>query len=675
MKSLMKRSEAEIELKKKFRLNEFYDDQWTVIEKLFNGERILLIEKTGYGKSLCYQFPAVHFEGTTIVFTPLIALMRDQIAKLDSLGISAKCINSNQTEEENQSVIEDAKRNKIKLLYIAPERMENAEWLQTARQLKISMVVVDEAHCISVWGHDFRPAYRRIIQLINLLPVSFPVLATTATATKRVEEDVKKQIGKNVTSLRGNLFRENLKLLVVNVKDEDEKMVWIGKNADKLNGNGVIYAGTQVSTEIYSKWLQFLNISSVSYNAGMDAQTRIEIENDFQKNKYKMVVSTNALGMGIDKPDIRFIIHTQIPQSPIHYYQEIGRAGRDGKPSYIILFYSVDDKSLPLSFIENGKPSVSKYNRIIEIVKKDRLGIQGIVKKANMKQTQVRVILADLIEQGIINEVLEGKNKKYEYKYGAAELNTKSFEILRIAKLKELDEMINYVETANCRMKFLRDFLGDNNEETCGKCDNDLNKKYGVKIDEEWKRKVDEFKDSYFPILEVETAKTNLINGVAGSYYGFSNVGKAIHRSKYEGSGDFPDFLLKITLRAFKKVLGNIKFDLILFVPPTESGDLVKNFAQKISVTLKIPISYNLIKTRNTSPQKVFQTGLLKKENVVGAFSYNSSKEINGKNILLIDDVFDSGNSIKEIGRYLTNLGAAKIAPLAIAKTVGGDNL
>ncbi len=671
----MQREQAEINLKEIFNLNNFYEDQWEVITRLFNGERIFLIEKTGYGKSLCYQFPAVHFEGTTIVFSPLIALMRDQIAKLNSLGISARCINSHQTHEENQAVIEDVKRNKIKLLYIAPERMENAEWLHTARQLKISMVVVDEAHCISVWGHDFRPAYRRIVQLINLLPENFPVLATTATATKRVEEDVRKQIGRNVISFRGDLLRNNLKLFVIKVKSEDEKMIWIGQNIKKLKGTGVIYTGTQVNTEIYSRWAEFLGLNSVSYNAGIDAPSRIKIEKDFLENKYKIVVSTNALGMGIDKPDIRFIMHTQIPQSPIHYYQEIGRAGRDGEQSYIILFYNEEDKSLPLSFIENAKPSTDKYLRIIGIIKSERLGIQAIIKKANMKQTQVKVIVADLIEQGIVNETLEGRNKKYEYKYGSHGLKRKAFDELRLYKLKELDEMIKYTETKNCRMKFLRDFLGDEDDNVCGNCDNDLNKIVTINSNRIWDEKIEYFKANYFPVLKVESKDSNVINGAAGSYYGFSNVGQAIHRSKYENGGDFPNFLLNITLRAFRKVLGQNKFDLILFVPPTESGDLVKNFAEKISKTLKIPISYNLIKKRNISPQKIFQTSFLKKENVRGVFTYKYENEIDGKNILLIDDIFDSGNSIKEIGRYLTSAGANIIAPLVIAKTVGGDNI
>ena len=213
----MTRLESEKILKNKFKIDCFYDTQWLVIQKILNGDRVLLIEKTGFGKSLCFQFPALFFEGTTIVFTPLIALMRDQVNKLNELGIKAKCINSNQDSETNTRIITEALNNEIKILYIAPERMENIEWLNSARQMNISMIVVDEAHCISTWGHDFRPAYKRIVNLVNLLPKSFPVLATTATATKAVEEDIKIQIGKNIFSYRGNLIRTNFQLFVIKV--------------------------------------------------------------------------------------------------------------------------------------------------------------------------------------------------------------------------------------------------------------------------------------------------------------------------------------------------------------------------------------------------------------------------------------------------------------------------
>lgn len=680
----MTRDQAEIKLRQIFGLNSFYDTQWAVIQRVFEGKRVLFIEKTGFGKSLCYQFPGSQFDGTTVIFSPLIALMRDQVQKLQSLGIDAKAIHSNQTEDENLQIINDAQNNRIKILYIAPERMENSQWLQTARTMKISMVVVDEAHCISMWGHDFRPAFRRIVNLVNLLPSNFPVLATTATATKRVEQDILFQIGKNMHSIRGSLLRPNLRLRVSHVSSEDEKMIWLGENLEKLPGTGIIYTGTQISTQIYANWFNYLNIPSVAYNSRVDPESRKIIEQGLLDNAYKCVVSTNALGMGIDKPDIRFIIHTQIPQSPISYYQEIGRAGRDGRPALILLFYNPkDDLHLPKSFIESAKPSDKKYYAVINAIKSERLGLHQLIKTVNLKQTQVTVILADLVEQAIINEVLEGKSKKYEYKFNAPQLNTAAFDELRNLKLNELDKMVEYADLKQCRMQFLCDFLGDHLPNACENCDNDTGRHIKVTITQTWRSRLENFKGSYFPVLELEPqkrenrknpmAKSSLVNGVAASYYGFSNVGKTIHQCKYQHGGDFPDDLVNLTLKAFYHHYGDEKFDLVLYVLPTESGDLVKNFATKIAHSLNLPISDNLRKIRKTLPQKSFETNLLKKDNVADAFNYEPAIEMQGRAILLIDDIFDSGATIKEIGKYLSKLGAVKVAPLVIAKTVGGD--
>jgi ATP-dependent DNA helicase RecQ len=547
---IMTRQEAEQLLQKTFHLPTFYDEQWQTIEKILNGEKVLLIEKTGFGKSLCFQFPATVFDGITVIFSPLIALMRDQVKKLSSLGISAKCINSEQTPEENTQIINEAKQGKIKILYIAPERQENNEWIEATREMNLSMVVVDEAHCISVWGHDFRPAFRRIINLVNLLPKGLPVLATTATATKKVEADIAQQMGSNLTIIRGNLLRDNFRLFVVQVTSEDEKMIWLGQNLEKLPGSGILYTGTRVDTEIYSKWFDYLNIPSTGYNAGLDAESRVSIENGLMKNQWKCVISTNALGMGIDKSDIRFIIHTQMPQSPIHYYQEIGRAGRDGKPSYVILFYNPDDKKLPEAFIEGSRPAVSKYEKVIDAVKNEMLGERDLMKRTNLKQNQIRVIKADLIEQKIIREVTIGKSKKFEYITGAPSFSAQVFEELRANKTQDLEKMIEYAETTQSRMKFLCDYLGDVSMHTFTNCDNTGLKKIIVTTNDAWKQKLQDFRENYFPVLEVETKGTNLINGVAASYYGFSNVGSAIHRSKYKNGGDFPEFLLKLFLKA-----------------------------------------------------------------------------------------------------------------------------
>jgi ATP-dependent DNA helicase RecQ len=670
---MMTRREQEFKLKQTFGLDTFYDHQWETIDRILKGERVLLIEKTGFGKSLCFQFPATVFKGTTVIFSPLIALMRDQVKKLNSIGIAAKCINSEQTHQENTQIIEEAKEGKIKILYIAPERQENSEWIEATRQINLAMVVVDEAHCISVWGHDFRPAFRRIITLVKLLPNGLPVLATTATATKKVEIDIATQIGGNISVLRGDLLRKNFKLFVIKVSSEEEKLIWLGKNLERIPGTGILYTGTRVDTEIYSKWFEHLNLSTIGYNAGLDTDSRIAIENGLMSNKWKCVISTNALGMGIDKPDIRFIIHTQIPQSPIHYYQEIGRAGRDGEPANIILFYNPEDKKLPEAFIEGGRPSISKYEKVINATRNELLGERELMKKTNLKQTQIRVIKSDLVEQGIIREVTIDRSKKFEYITNAPALNTKAFEELRNAKKLDLEQMIQYVETSRSRMKFLCDFLGDSAAHNYTNCDNTGLRKITVVPNEEWSQRLQAFKEDFFPIVAVETKGSNIINGVAASYYGFSNVGASIHRSKYETKEDFPDFLLKLCLKAFRKKYGQEKFDYIVYVPPTSSGELVKNFAIKLSQVLKFPITHDLVKTRQTKQQKVFENGYLKSDNVSGAFTFNNPSVLAGKSILLVDDIFDSGATIKERGKLFTTFGAIKIAPIVIARTVGGD--
>ena len=739
----MNREQAEIKLKSTFGFDRFHDEQWETINLLFQGKRVLLIEKTGFGKSLCYQFPATQFDGITIIFSPLIALMRDQVRGLNEKGIQARFINSEQAPEENRQTIQDALDGKIKILYIAPERQENQEWIAATRKMNLSMVVIDEAHTISVWGHDFRPAFRRIINLVKLLPNNLPVLATTATATKRVEHDIEQQISGDITTIRGALIRENFELYVIKVSNEDKKLLWLGENLKKLEGTGIIYTGTRVNTEIYSRWLEFMGENTTEYNAGLDAASRKEIEKGLMQNRWKAVISTNALGMGIDKPDIRFIIHTQIPASPIHYYQEIGRAGRDGKPTKLILFYNntKDDKGieedfkLPKAFIDGGRPGIKNYQNVINAIKNEQLGERQLIKETNLKQTQVRVIKADLIEQGIVKEVIYGKSKIYEYQFNAPALNTEVFDDLRSLKLKELYAMVDYVNLSISRMKFLCDYLGDSSRSNYQNCDNTSLPAFNVNPGDSIVARLATFRETYFPTLMISPKTTKkiddkkyyivlneknnlvfgaqgekeyyfenieglrsrieestsenkpdfltlinkydkevkLLNGIASSYYGVSTVGAALHRSKYENGGDFPDFLLRLTLKAFRKKFGQTPFDLIVYVPPTESGDLVKNFAEKLSSVLKIPISHSLVKTGETKPQKVFKNSYLKRDNVSHKFDYVNPHEIVDKNLILFDDIFDSGATIKETGNVLTRLGAGKIAPLVIAKTVGGD--
>lgn len=674
------RFEAERILQRVFGHKCFYDEQWQAISRLMRGERILMIERTGFGKSLCYQFPAYLLDGVTVIFSPLIALMRDQVQSLNRLGISARCINSEQETEENENSIQEALQGNVKILYIAPERQENERWIEATRSMRLAMVVVDEAHTVSVWGHDFRPAFKRIANLVKLLPHDMPILATTATATIRVQNDIVKQLGQGINVIRGNLMRQNFNLRVIKVSCEEEKMAWLAQFVSTLPGFGLIYAGTRVDVETYSRWLKFCRVNVIGYHAGLDPDTRKLIEQGMLKSRWKCIVTTNALGMGIDKSDIHFIIHTQMPVSPIHYYQEIGRAGRDGRHTDIVLFFNgtlqddgtMADCVLPKAFIDGAKPGKDKYQRVIEALKSELLGEQDLIRRTNLKQNQLRTIKADLLQQGIIREVTINKRKKYEYQYNAPELDTTEFESLRKQRLDELDAMVGYVYTTEPRMKYLCDYLGDQARGQWSPCDNTTLQPWRAAIEQRMRDLIDQFRQTYFPKLDLEERRSNIVNGVAASFYGVSNVGQAIHRCKYEKGGDFPDFLVTLTLRAYYKTFKDYHVDCVMFVPPTVSGKLVENFAARIAGALHVPLSRALVKAKGTQPQKAFQNGYSKRDNVKDAFTLKDA-DVNDKTILLIDDICDSGATIKEIGRMLTQNGAKQILPLVIAKTVGND--
>jgi ATP-dependent DNA helicase RecQ len=668
---MMTRTDAEKILQEKFGLPYFYEEQWEAISKLLNGERILMIQRTGFGKSLVFQFAGMLLEGTTVIFSPLIALMREQVNKLKELKLPAAYINSTLSPEEKNEVMRNAEKGMYKLLYIAPERQEDEEWQLVVQRMRLGMVVVDEAHCISTWGHDFRPSYRRIVNVVKQLQNDFPVLACTATATIRVQQDIESQFDNSrLTVLRGDLSRVNFALNVISCNNLEDKMAGVLQVVNGNHGTGVIYCGTQAETEIYSKWLDFNGIMATNYNAGLDDETRKRIEIDFLNDKYKCVVSTNALGMGMDKPNLRFVIHTQIPTSPLHYYQEIGRAGRDGLETKVILFYAPVDDELPLSFIKNNKPSINNYQRLIDILRQEPLGLNSIIKKINLKQTAVNVILNDLIDQGIVVKAIKNSRPYYELKYNSPALNTNGFEELREAKLADFEQMKGYMNSTICRMRYLQNYLGDSEVNSCGKCDVDLSKMISIYATTEELQKIEEFRENYFPVLNVENTTSILIDGVAASWYGVTNVASMIHHSKYENGGDFPDYLLRLTLKAFRKQFKNMIFDLVMYVPPTLSGDLVKNFTEKISRTLKFELSHGIVKTRVTEAQKIFESSIGKKENLKNAFT--TQVDIKGKKILLIDDIFDSGSTIKEIANMLKSKGAQLVAPLVIAKTVGG---
>ncbi len=343
--------------------------QEKAIFNVLEGKSTLVIMPTGGGKSLCYQLPALVFDGITIVISPLIALMKDQVDSLTKVGIPAAFINSSISPSETAKRLEEVKNGFYKLLYIAPERFYSAEFTDALAVIKVSLFAIDEAHCVSQWGHDFRPSYLRLRQAIESLgnPV---VLALTATATPEVKEDIAKQLGlEKPESVITGFARRNLQLGIIHASDSQKARLVLDTINNFQGGTGIIYVGTRARADALLEILLESDIEAVSYHGGMEANERKWIQDNFMSGKVKVIIATNAFGLGIDKRDIRFVIHYDMPGTIEAYYQEAGRAGRDGKQSFCLMFYSSRDRHLQEFFIKGDNPPPEMIFEIYEILK------------------------------------------------------------------------------------------------------------------------------------------------------------------------------------------------------------------------------------------------------------------------------------------------------------------
>ena len=354
-------------LKIHYGYSEFRFGQEQAIKNVIEKKDVVVIMPTGGGKSLIYQLPSLILDGITIVISPLIALMKDQVDAMEKIGIPATFINSSLSALETQNRITAIKDKVYKLIYIAPERFYSAEFINLLNDVKVSLFAIDEAHCISEWGHDFRPSYMRLKEIIKL--VGNPtVLAVTATATPEVREDIIKQLDlKDPAVIVTGFNRPNLKLGVIKASDA-EKYTRILNIVQEINGAGIIYAGTRKKVDDILSYLTSNGVNAAGYHAGMDPTDRKSIQDEFMSGRARIIIATNAFGLGIDKPDIRFVIHFDMPGTIEAYYQEAGRAGRDGKQSYCILFYSPADRYLREFFISGDNPPPKIITEIYEVL-------------------------------------------------------------------------------------------------------------------------------------------------------------------------------------------------------------------------------------------------------------------------------------------------------------------
>jgi len=653
-------------LRDRFGLEEFRPGQLEAVEAALSGKRLLLIQPTGWGKSLVYQMVAAE-RGLTLVFSPLKALMRDQVREAEKYGLKARVLNSDMEPEEQEAILKEASEGGVDLLYIAPERRHNGLWREWYGLLPIRALVVDEAHCISQWGHDFRPDYRRIIEFVQLLPPQTPVIAVTATATRRVQEDIEAQLGGSLHVIRGSLTRPNLSLHVVRVGDEAEKFAEVYRWVSFLEGTGIVYTATKASAEAIAAFLQENGVDARYYHADLPSEERKAIEEALLNNEVKAVVSTNALGMGINKPDLRFIVHAELPGSLLAYYQEIGRAGRDGLPAYAVLIYDPEDRSIQEHFIKNSKPPEEAYQRVHQILQTEVLSIRDLSLKTGLSQTALRNILADLEDQGIVAKVAT------DYRAISSEMPDLSrYEPIREQKRRDLEEMVRYVETSLCRMEHICHYLGDPTASSCGVCDNCTPRNWPP-VSEDVLASARAFVSHPRIHLKSKLKETKVYQDArALSYYNGTRVGETISHHKYETRQPFPEWLVDEAAQVVKKYWGDVAFAGVVAVPSTKSGDLVRDLAERLASKLGLSFLDVLVKIRHTRPQKELTNRAQKRQNLRKAFAVKAP--LRGT-LLVVDDVADSGVTFEEVGKVLKGAGAEHLYALALAKTRHSDDL
>lgn len=469
-------------LKQYFGYDAFRGKQEEIIKRIVEEKKhSLVLMPTGSGKSLCYQIPALYFDNSTIVISPLIALMQDQVDVLRKKNIPAAFINSTLSKQEREKRLEQFVDGKIKLLYVTPERFRKPDFIEQIKKVKIDLLAVDEAHCISEWGHDFRPDYSRIGEFRELMNNPLTI-ALTATATHDVQEDIIKKLHINKDDIKlfhQGIERPNLRLEAVDVFDDKEKLKEIISTLEKYEGCGIIYFALIKTLQRFSEILDDKGFKHGVYHGKLEDRQRKSMHRDFLSGKQKLILATNAFGMGIDKSDIRFVIHAELPSSIESYYQEIGRAGRDGNDSLCLLLYNQEDLYTQMEFIKWSNPDANFYSALYDILKRETglinsSGVDYIREQISFKNKndfRVETALAMLDRYGVTEGDVDKQNLQVVTELPDILQDENHLKEKLLNDNKKLFSVVNYFRGEKCRRVFVSDYFGFPGEQTCGNCD------------------------------------------------------------------------------------------------------------------------------------------------------------------------------------------------------------
>lgn len=686
---------------------EFRDGQWEAIDALVNHrQKLLVVQRTGWGKSSVYFISTKIFrdrgKGPTIIISPLLALMRNQVESAQRLGINAVTLNST-NRDEWQRITDSILADEIDCLLISPERLANDEFTETVLRPiadKIGLMVVDEAHCISDWGHDFRPDYRRIVRILKLLPANTPVLGTTATANDRVVNDVHEQLG-NIEVQRGSLIRESLALQNIMLPDQPSRLAWLAQTIPTLDKTGIVYVLTKRDAELVSDWLNIRGISARPYYSGVvhedfvDARGKKDtnlyrqyLEEMLLRNDIKVLVATTALGMGYDKPDLGFVIHYQAPGSLVAFYQQVGRAGRAIDSAVGVLLSGDEDKRIHAFFRKTAFPTENDVNNILRALEEsDGLTVERLEKEANLRQGRIEHALKFLAAEQQPPVVSSGKTYRRVPIHYQMDMN-KIQEITNVRE-SEWEQIESYLNTKECLMNSVRNALDDTGNEPCGKCRNCLDQEIVASlIDSSLGREASEYLKRTEAVIEPRKQIAQSNDEAARTFveYDFprklgelaAEDGRVLSRWRDAGwgvmvadgkdNGHFDDELVDAMAEMIQQRWPRPEpLAWVCSIPSLRTTTLVPDFARRLANKLGLPFVDAIQKAKHNEEQKKQQNRYFQCRNLDGAFSITTPVPEGA--VLLVDDMVDSRWTFTVAAALLKQAGSGNVYPIALAST------
>jgi len=663
------------------------DDQWAAIDALVSAKRrALVVQRTGWGKSAVYFVATLLLRargaGPTVIVSPLLALMRNQVAAAERAGIRALTVNSSNVGEWSE-IYAAVQKGTVDVLLVSPERLNNPGFRdEVLPRLAASagLLVVDEAHCISDWGHDFRPDYRRIRTLLDDLVAGTPVLATTATANARVVGDVAEQLGAGTLVLRGALDRESLHLAVLELPGAAERLAWLADHLPELPGSGIVYTLTVAATDEVAAFLESRGLRAVAYSGRSDDAERRAAEDDLLANRIKVLVATSALGMGFDKPDLGFVVHLGAPPSPIAYYQQIGRAGRGVERAQVVLLPGAEDEAIWRYFGSLAFPAEADVRRTLAALAAARapLSTAALEPLVDLRRTRLETMLKVLDVDGAVKRVAGGWTATGQpWSYDA-----ERYARVAADRAAEQQAMRAYAATSGCRMEFLRRQLDDPEAAPCGRCDRCTGVALPGKVSDvslaAAKATLGKPGVELPPKKLWPTGMAQLGVPLTGKLRTPPEPGRALGRLSDVGWGsrlralfaapdaDVPEDVLAAVVQVLAAWRWEARPAQVAWIPSRTRPRLVSSLATRLAALGRLRLVGPLTRVRE-EPQAAGRSNSAQRLRSVYAAFAADGLAVDATPLLLVDDRSDSGWTIAEATRVLREAGAGPVLPLVLA--------